>query len=99
MFILGQFFASLALLFSMLFKLVYLLLVIRILLSWFPVDPYNEIIRAIIAVTDPILGPLRRLPLQIGMIDLTPMIAFVLLTFLDSFVVGVLRRLAIQYGA
>ena len=47
MFILGQFFASLALLFSMVFKMVYFLLVIRILLSWFPVDPYNEIIRAL----------------------------------------------------
>ena len=83
----------------MLFKLMYFLLVIRILLSWFPVDPYNEIVRALYAVTDPVLEPLKRLPLQVGMIDLSPMIAFVLLTFLDTFVVGVLRKLAIQFGA
>ena len=98
MFILGQFFYSLALLFSMLFKMLYFLLVVRILLSWFPMDPYNEIVRTIHAVTNPILEPLRRLPLQIGMIDLSPVIAFVILTFLDSFVVGVLKHLAMQFG-
>ncbi len=99
MFILGQLFASLALLFSMVFKMIYFLLVIRIILSWFPVDPYNEIIRALHAITEPILEPLRKLPLRIGMIDLSPVIAFVIITFLDNFVVGVLRRLAIQFGA
>jgi|SRR3990167_3062182 len=99
MFVLGQFFASLALLFSMVFKLIYFLIAIRILLSWFPVDPYNDVIRTLYAITDPILEPLRRLPLNVGMIDFSPMIAFILLTFLDSFVVGILRRLAMQFGA
>ncbi len=99
MFILGQLFASLALLFSMVFKMLYFLIAIRILLSWFPVDPYNEVVKALYAVTEPVLEPLRRLPLHIGMIDLSPMLAFVLLTFLDSFVVGVLKRLAIQFVA
>lgn len=99
MFILGQFFASLALLFSMVFKMLYFLIVIRILLSWFPVDPYNEVVKALYAVTEPILEPLRRLPLHVGMIDFSPVLAFVLLTFLDSFVVGILKRLAIQFGA
>jgi len=99
MFVLGQFFASLALLFSMVFKLLYFLIAIRILLSWFPVDPYNDVIRTLYAITDPILEPLRRLPLNVGMIDFSPMIAFILLTFLDSFVVGILRRLAMQFGA
>lgn len=99
MFVLGQFFVSLALLFSMVFKLLYFLIAIRILLSWFPVDPYNDVIRTLYAITDPILEPLRRLPLNVGMIDFSPMIAFILLTFLDSFVVGILRRLAMQFGA
>lgn len=98
MFVFGQFFASLALLFGLIFKLLYFLIAIRILLSWFPVDPYNEVVRALYAVTEPLLQPLRRLPLHIGMIDFSPMIAFVLLTFVESFVVGILRRLAIQFG-
>ncbi|HNV85358.1 MAG TPA: YggT family protein [Candidatus Omnitrophota bacterium] len=98
MFIFGQFFASLALLFSMIFKILYLMIVIRILLSWIPIDPYNEVVKAIYAITDPILEPLRRLPLQVGVIDFSPILAFVILTFLDSFVVGVLKRLAVFFG-
>ena len=99
MFVFGQLFMSMALLFSMVFKILYLLIVIRILLSWFSVDPYNEVVRTIYSVTDPILEPLKRLPLQIGAIDFSPILAFVLLTFLDSFLVGILRRLAVMMGS
>jgi len=44
MFIFAQLFSSLALLFSMLFKIIYFLLVIRIILSWFVRDSYSELI-------------------------------------------------------
>lgn len=99
MFVFGQLFMSMALLFSMVFKILYLLIVIRILLSWFSVDPFNEVVRTIYSVTDPILEPLKRLPLQIGAIDFSPILAFVLLTFLDSFLVGILRKLAVMMGS
>lgn len=97
MFVLGQLFASLALLFGMLFKMIYFLLVIRILLSWFPVDPYNEIVQVLYRVTEPILAPFRRLPLALGPLDLSPMLAFVVLYFLESFVVGVLSQAAYRF--
>ncbi len=96
MFVLSQLFASLAMLFSMIFKILYFLLVIRILLSWFRPDPFNEVVSAIYRITDPILLPLRRLPLQYGGIDFSPILAFLLLTFLDSFVVGTFRELAVR---
>lgn len=99
MFVFGQLFMSLALLFSMLFKVLYLLIVLRIVLSWVAADPYNEIVRAIYSVTNFILEPLKRLPLQVGMIDFSPILAFLILTFLDSFVVGILRKLAIMFGS
>jgi len=98
MFIFGHFFASMALLFSMVFKMLYFLLVLRVILSWFAVDPYNELVRVLYAITEPLLAPLRRIPLQVAMVDLSPILAFILLTFLDSFVVGVLRGLAIRFG-
>ena len=98
MFIIGQFFASLAVLFSMLFKVVYFLLVIRIVVSWFQVDPFSEPLRILYRVTDPILIPLRKLPLQIGMIDFSPVVAFILISFLDHFIVGILRQLAYRFG-
>ncbi|OGX05485.1 MAG: hypothetical protein A3G87_09780 [Omnitrophica bacterium RIFCSPLOWO2_12_FULL_50_11] len=99
MFIFGQLFSSLAVLFAMIFKVLYLLLVIRIILSWFQVNPYSDIVSTLYRVTDPILMPIRRLPLQIGMIDFSPVVAFLVLGFLDSFIVGILRQLAFQFGA
>lgn len=99
MFIVGQFFASLAVLFSMVFKVIYFLLVIRIIVSWFQVNPFSEPINLLYRVTEPILLPLRRLPLQVGMIDFSPIVAFILLTFLDHFIVGIFQQLAYQFGA
>ncbi|MCQ9206484.1 MAG: YggT family protein [Omnitrophica bacterium] len=94
MFILGQLLASLAYLFNMIFNILYFLLVIRIILSWFAINPYNEIVQILYRITDPILAPFRRLPLRMGMIDFTPIVAFMALWFVRSFVVGVLSHYA-----
>jgi len=98
MFVIGQIFSSLAFLFSMIFKVIYFLLVIRIVLSWFIADSYNSTVSTLYAVTDPILAPFRKLPLQIGGLDLSPIVAFLAISFLDHFVVGILTRLAIQFA-
>lgn len=98
MFILGQLFSSLALLFGMIFNVIYFLLVIRIILSWFQVNPYNEIVQILYKITEPILAPFKKLPLQIGMIDLSPILAFIVLAFLRNFVVGILTQLAYKFG-
>lgn len=98
MFVLGFLFKALASLSSMIIYIATFLLVIRIILSWLSVDPYNDLVRAIYSATEPMLAPLRRLPLQIGMIDLSPIAAFIILKFLESFLVGVLYELAIRCG-
>jgi YggT family protein len=51
----------------------------RAILSWFPIDRSGPIVQALDAVTEPILDPLRRVIPQLGMIDLTPMIAMLFL--------------------
>jgi len=94
MFILGQLLASLAYLFNMIFNILYFLLVIRIILSWFGVNPYSELVQVLFRITDPILMPFRKLPLQVGAIDFSPILAFMVLWFLRSFVVGVLSHYA-----
>jgi len=98
MFVFGQLFSSLALLFDMLFNIIYFLLVIRIILSWFGVNPYNEIVQILYKITEPILAPFRRLPLRMGMLDFSPILAFVAIFFLRSFVVGILVKLAQKFG-
>jgi YggT family protein len=55
-------------------------------------------VSAIYRITDPLLLPLRRFPLQFGGFDFSPVILFLLLTFLDSFLVGTFRALALQFG-
>jgi len=94
MYIFGQLLASLAYLFSMIFNILYFLLVIRIILSWFGVNPYNEIVQVLYRITEPILAPFRRLPLRMGMIDFSPILAFIVLWFLRDFIVGVLSHYA-----
>ena len=48
-------------------------------MSWFPIDPRNPIVTTLNGVTEPILSPLRRVVPRLGMIDLTPMIAMLVL--------------------
>lgn len=60
--------------------------VIRAVLSWVNPDPYNPIVRILVKLTEPVLGPLRRLvpPHRMGGLDLSPMIAILLLVFLRN---------------
>jgi len=51
----------------------------RILMSWFPVDPHNPIIDAIMQITDPYLNIFRRIIPSIGMIDFSPIVAILVL--------------------
>jgi len=82
----------------MIFNVIYFLLVVRIIISWFGVNPYNELVQILFKITEPILAPFRRLPLQVGMIDFSPIIAFIILAFVRNFVVGLLTQLAYRFG-
>jgi YggT family protein len=53
------------------------------------IDPYNPAVRLLYSVTDPILEPLRRYT-TIGMIDLSPLVALLLLDFLRQILVSML---------
>ncbi len=81
---------SLVLFVNIVFQILYWMLVARIVLSWFGVSPYttyNELLGALYQVTDTILRPFQRLPLRIGMLDLSPMLAFVALQFVQRLLI------------
>ena len=66
-----------------------LLIVVRIVFSW--VMQYtNPVLRFLIRVTEPILGPFRRMIPPLGMFDISPIIVLFLLGFLQTAVAGVL---------
>jgi len=98
MFIFGELFRALAMLVNGVCQILYWLLFARIIVSWLPVDPYHNIVQFLYQITDPILQPFRRLPLRIGMLDLTPLIAFMALFFIRNVLVGILLRLAQSTG-
>lgn len=81
---------SLVTLVNIFFTVLYWLLVVRIVLSWFGVNPYltsNELLSVLYQVTDVILRPFQRLPLQIGLLDLSPIVAFVVIQFVQRLLV------------
>ena len=55
-------------------------------MSWVVRDPNNPIVRALDTITEPVLRPLRQIMPRTGMIDLTPMVAMLLLFFLSNIV-------------
>jgi YggT family protein len=67
----------------------------RALISWVNPDPYNPIVRFLYKITEPVLNPIRRLipSWKIG-IDLSPMIAILIIFFLQRFLVASLRHAA-----
>lgn len=58
----------------------------RAILSWFVRDPSNPFMRLLIDVTEPILGPIRRALPQSWMIDLSPLIAILVIQVLWNLV-------------
>lgn len=98
MFILSELLRSLALLVTLAFNILYFALVIRIILSWVGADTYNEIVNIVYRVTDPLLLPFKRLPLHVGAIDFSPIVAFLVLNVLKSFIVNVLYQLSYRLG-
>ena len=73
------------------FQSAYLILMIRILLSWVPHDRYHPIVNIIYKCSDPILSPFQNIvpAWKLG-IDLSPLFAFIALGILKKFLFMVL---------
>ncbi len=98
MFILAEIVKSIALFVSLVFNILYFILIIRIIISWVGADPSNEIVRVIYKITDPLLAPFRALPLRIGAIDFSPIVAFLVLSVVKNLVVNLLYQIAYRIG-
>jgi YggT family protein len=72
---------------------IYILLIfIRIIFSWGMVSYTNRIMRFLVDVTEPLLGPLRRIVPPLGRMDISPIIAFLILWLFQSAIAGTLLR-------
>ena len=70
-------------------------IIIRALISWVSPDPYNPIVQVLTRLTEPVLKPIRKLvpPYKVG-IDFSPLIAVLIIIFLQYALIRNLYRLA-----
>ena len=77
----------LALLIGWTFALLRIALIVRVISSWVSVSPYSPWIRWSYSLTEWMLAPLRRVIPLLGPVDVTPIIAYLLLGLLEGVVV------------
>jgi len=61
---------------------------IRVIRSWVGIGPYNRWMRPFYALTNWLIDPIRRLLPPFGMIDFSPLVAWLLLSLLRGFVLS-----------
>lgn len=76
---------------SQLFQLIWLIFILRILLSWFPnVDWWKQPFKFIRDFTEPVFEPFRRIIPSIGGLDLSPIVVFLLLGMIKDVVLNLI---------
>jgi YggT family protein len=68
-----------------------LLIFMRIVFSW-GVSSVNRVLRFLIRVTEPVLGPFRRLIPPLGMFDISPIVVLLLIHLFQQAILGTLIR-------
>lgn len=71
-------------------------IIARAVISWVNPDPWNPIVQFLDRATEPVLGPIRRmLGWRMGL-DVSPIIAFLIIMFLQLAVVQTLKDFAVR---
>ena len=97
MFVFGNLLDALATVIAYVLQIYSWIVIARVVISWVNADPYNPIVRAIYSMTEPVLYRIRRaLPVFGGGIDFSPIVVFIGIMFLQSFLVQTLRQLAFR---
>lgn len=56
-----------------------IVLIVRIVLTWVPHNPYHPAVTFLHKITEPVLEPVRRVIPSIGGIDVSPIVVFIVL--------------------
>lgn len=72
------------LLVSWTFTILKLALVVRVISSWLPISPYSAWVNWSFRLSEPLLLPLRRIVPGLGGLDITPIVAYILLNVIES---------------
>jgi YggT family protein len=63
-------------------------LIVRVISSWLPISPYSAWVHWSYRLSEPILSPLRRIVPVLGGLDITPIVAYILLYFIEQLLLG-----------
>jgi YggT family protein len=69
-----------------------LMILVRIVFSWGGVSYVNRLMRFLVDATEPLLGPLRRVIPPLGMWDISPIVAFLIIWLFQQAITGTLLR-------
>ena len=69
-----------------------LMIFIRIIFSWVMVSHSNRVMRFLVNLTEPFMGPLRRMVPPVGRFDISPIVGLVIIWIFQAAVVGTLLR-------
>jgi YggT family protein len=75
---------------QLIFGVFQLLIFARVIMSWLNPDPYHPIAQFIFRTTEPILEPLRRVLPPVGMMDLSPLVALIGLSVIETIILSVI---------
>ena len=67
-----------------------LALIVRVVSSWFGRGEYSRWLRPVYRLTDWLIHPLRRLVPQMGMFDLTPLVAYIVVMLAEGLLLSLL---------
>jgi len=92
LFVLGNLISAAAFGLEWIFTLAEWAIFVRVILSWANADPYNNLVKGLTAVTDPLLAPFRKLlpPWKAGGWDLSPLFAIFVIELLKKFLIPTL---------
>ncbi len=96
--VLAIFLYAVVVILAMIINFLIIIIVIRAIVSWISPDPYNPIVRAIYAITEPFLMPLRGVIPIVGGFDFTPLVAIFLLVLVRALLIPALMRLVVSLG-
>lgn len=99
MFVFANLLSAVAQIVNMGLSIYFYIIIARAIISWVNPDPYNPIVRFLYQATEPVLYRIRKFIPYLGGIDLSPIIAMLVIKFLQFFVVETIIDLAVRMKA
>lgn len=98
MFIIGEILNGLAFIVQGIATILMWIIIIHAVLTWL-LSPFHPYVQFLAQASEPVLKPFRRLPLTLGTIDFSPLVAIVVITVVKNILLRILMMGAQYFGA